>query len=141
MFSSNNKESLSGIVEIPNVNMVTMKLLVKFLYTGKISPDEINADLLIASEEFLVPDLYAICEKLLIESVDIDNVIHCLLIGVKHKIPSLRGAAASFIVSNMDTVKSLTEWTELRKTHPEIAFDLMEEFCSTFKKSLEVKND
>ncbi|ELU12524.1 hypothetical protein CAPTEDRAFT_38688, partial [Capitella teleta] len=98
MFSGGLRESQSDEVAIKGIDAKTGKLLVKYLYSGKIDITEENAqNLLFASNMLLLDDLKAASEEFLCEHIQPSNCVSLLNLSHLYEIKDLVKRAQQFI--------------------------------------------
>ena len=66
------------------------------------------------------------CEELLCEKMDRDNVLELLLLSDLNRAPTLRAQAVKYILAHGKQVVSQSGWREKLKMYPEIICDLFE---------------
>jgi len=106
------KESQTRIIEIKEMDVDTLRAILKYIYSGELGNMETNAmSLMEASDRFDMPELKQICENYLIGNyIKIENIIDTLLMADLHKAKMLKKAAMDMIVANSDAVIKQEGW-------------------------------
>ena len=85
MFASSLKESQSGEIEVPDVDLNVFKAMLEFLYSG-IPPKnlkEVSLELLIVADKYGMEELTTLCETSASENITARNVVDSLLVAEK----------------------------------------------------------
>ena len=82
--------------------------------------------LLTAAEKYDLKTLKQMCEELLCEKMDRDNVLEMLLLSDLNRAPTLRAQAVKYILAHGKQVVSQSGWREKLKMYPDIICDLFE---------------
>ncbi|XP_015914411.2 uncharacterized protein [Parasteatoda tepidariorum] len=103
------------IVDIPDVETKTLKSLVEYIYTGKISEmDEEKAiSLLFVAKKFQVEPLVKKCLKYLKFVLSVENACKLLLIADKENQEEWKSYVANFILKNSMKILSSSKWSQL----------------------------
>jgi len=75
MFESNMQEAVNNEVHLPDMDLITMKSLLRFMYDGAVEESKITVELLKASDRFEVMSLRQICLEKFKKSVSLENVV------------------------------------------------------------------
>jgi len=120
-------DNLKDGIEIKNMSFTTSKELIHFIYTDQVSLTERNADsLLAAAQKYSVPLLINKCEDFLYStSLTVVNCSEKLIDADANKVVHLKKMVVDFIRSNPGEVMKTNGWTKLRKSHPDLAFEVM----------------
>jgi len=78
MFASGMKEAETGQVRIEDIDPVTFKYFLKFLYTGMIEPSSIDKDLFKVADKYQVETLMELCRPAT-EAVEMGHLIETFL--------------------------------------------------------------
>jgi len=126
-------DNLKDVVEIKNISFITFKELIHFLYTDQVSLTESNADSLLATaRKYSIPLLINKCEEFLYStSLTVENCSEKLIdADINDKDFHLKKMVMDYIRSNPAEVMKTNGWTKLKKSHPEIAFEVMEDIVA-----------
>jgi hypothetical protein len=128
MFESNDfSENTKNVVEIDDIDIVTKKAFLTFLYTYELLKHEIDySKLIIVADKYNVMDLYQICQNQLVKSVNLDNVVQLLFLGYLLNNSKLMKVSTDFAGKNGGKVKKCDDWIEIQKVHPDIASKLLD---------------
>ena len=129
MFNSiaDNKESQNGQVKVPDIDPVTMKALLKFIYTDFVSKNDITMALFYASDKYDLKKLTTFCEKVLMNHFDTENVIDILIecqdcLTAKN----IEESAKAFIVENVGQIVKTPSWNDLMEKNPRFGAQILE---------------
>jgi hypothetical protein len=92
--------------------------MIDYIYTERtpfFSSTDDAIDLLIAANEYDLERLKKLCEKHLVMSIDLSNVIDMLCLSDIHQAKDLRRICISFCVANFDVVTKREEFKKLSK--------------------------
>ena len=126
MLENNLEEVKEGKVKMHDVKVATVKLMLKYMYTGYISEDStVMKDLLIAADKYQMGRLKSICEKKLIAQLKVNNVLENIVFAEKYNAKDLMKKAKTFLVENKQEVKKIPEWSKpLKDCNPEFVAKL-----------------
>ena len=129
MFNSiaDNKESQNGQVKVPDIDPVTMKALLKFIYTDFVSKNDITMALFYASDKYDLKKLTTFCEKVLMNHFDTENVID-ILIDCQDCMTAknIEESAKAFIVENVGQIVKTPSWYDLMENNPKFGAQILE---------------
>jgi BTB/POZ domain len=126
-------ESLGGtsdkskIIALPDVSHSVFLKVLEFLYTDSLSHDtslEVCIHLLIASEQFLLDRLKAICEDLIRRDVHTDTVVPILAAAHRHHAGGLKEIALDFILRHLNHPTVMACLADL-KTEPDLLLEII----------------
>ena len=93
------------VVEIPNVDGKSLKLLIHYIYTGQMRIDSDNVfEILSGAHHLELDELKQFCLQFLKNCITLDNCINVLLLAKQHKNFTLREAACKHINDNFKTI-------------------------------------
>ena len=78
--------------------------------------------LFLAADKYQIEALKDLCEQSLISKLNLESVIHCLVVAHLHSAPQLLEASLKFLVSRKTEIWRRPEWKELMKTYPDLFF-------------------
>ncbi|CAM9876049.1 unnamed protein product [Phaeothamnion confervicola] len=120
------RESSSGDVEIRDLSRAVFLKLLEFLYTDQvadITPD-LAVQLLMASEQYLLDRLKALCEDIIRKRISVDNIVGILLMAHKHRAEGLKEIGLDFVLDKMDEVKQTAAFMDL-KQEPDLLMEII----------------
>ena len=115
-------------MNIDDLDPDTVHDMLLFIYKGMLENlGEGKAKrLLTAAEKYDLKTLKQMCEELLCEKIDTDNVLELLLLSDLNRAPTLRAQAVKYILAHGKQVVSQSGWREKLRMYPEINCDLFE---------------
>lgn len=93
----------SGPIELQTVSHTVFMKVLEYLYTDTVKDItlDLGIHLLIASEQFLLDRLKALCEDIIRRDINVDNVIGILVTSHQHNAQGLKEIALAFILKNL----------------------------------------
>ncbi|GBN96873.1 hypothetical protein AVEN_137669-1 [Araneus ventricosus] len=130
MFESNMKERINNTVTITDIKMHVLKVLVSFLYTGKLQNYDFDflCGLYYASDKYAIIELGQLCVDLLLPKISMENVFRALKLSFSHDIERLKFTAMACIAANIETLVLTNDWKNLLDNQPKIAVEVIN-FC------------
>ena len=101
--------------------------MLKFLYTGYISLDEmeeITSDLLGVADKYQLDDLKEMCEEKLVSSISVENSIECLVLGDSLNASKLKKIALDLVAKNMKKIVNTDVYKDLFAKRPTLAWEV-----------------
>ncbi|GBM51374.1 Speckle-type POZ protein [Araneus ventricosus] len=130
MFENDMREVKENVVTVTDIKMPVLKVLVSFLYTGKLpSCDfEFLCDLYYASDKYDVSELGQICVGLLIPQISMRNIHRVMKLAFFHNDELLKSTVMALIATNIETWFSTNDWINLINDEPKIAAEVLNFF-------------
>ena len=101
MLDSGMTEGQNGRVKVEDAELVTLRVLLQYLYTGRIGPDfKDYRELLILANKYQVEDLMEETSSKILESLTEDNALELGMFGEMYNSTVLLQASAKFIQEN-----------------------------------------
>lgn len=90
-------------IELQDVSYAVFTKVIEYLYTDTVSDLswDISIPLMIASEQFMLDRLKALCEDSIRKEITVDNVIGVLIASQRHNATGLKDIALEFILRNI----------------------------------------
>ncbi|CAL1299423.1 unnamed protein product [Larinioides sclopetarius] len=105
MFENDTREVNNNVVTITDIKMNVLKVLISFLYTGKL-PDcdfDMLCDLYYAADKYDFAELRQICVDLIIPQISMENM-HCVMkLAFAHGDELLKSTVMAVIATNIET--------------------------------------
>jgi speckle-type POZ protein len=121
----NFKEGRTKTVQVEDIEPFVFKEMLRYLYTGKapkLDEDDMTESLFLAADKYQIEALKNCCEQSLIAKLNLETVIHYLVVSHLYTAPQLLEASLKFLVSRKTEVWIRPEWKELMKTYPDLFF-------------------
>lgn len=129
MFSQEFREKTENKVEIPDISVEVFELLLRGIYTGRLSSLEKHAEeLLAATNKYQVDDLKTQCTQCLISRITSKSVISLLLLADMHHSTELKSECIKYITANLASVQATEGWKHLEENsskHSDLLLDLL----------------
>jgi len=122
MFIHNMTESQKKQVDIEDLDIETVKDMLKYMYAGKI--DHLNTRsprLLEAADKYQLSELKEICEEVLCDSLTVDTCLECLVLADLHSAAELKEAAVKFVVEHSE---EFVDQVDKFKPYPDLMAEL-----------------
>ena len=125
-------DSNMGEIDLPDVSYPVFIKVLEYLYTDSIQ--EISLDLgiqlLIASEQFMLDRLKSLCEDLIRQDIDVNNVLGILVASHRHNATCLKGMALDFVLRHLNDATIMTGLSELRQ-EPDLLLEIIKRNAGT----------
>ena len=125
MFRHSMQENLHSEVEIEDLEADTVQLMLKNIYSGHLEPNSSTKELLSAADKYQLTQLKTACELSLSRSIHVSNCIELLILADVHTADTLKTAALSFIVTNLQKIISNPNWQDELSPHPNITAQIL----------------
>ena len=125
MFTNPMKERATNIVNFPTLQPDTLMAFLKYIYTGRVDPTDVDMPLLDMANQYDMGDLHDFCALVMRRHLTVKNVVSLFLAAKAYRSNSLAQAALDFISSNYRQVKKTREWKQSQGA------DLSEMFAHT----------
>ena len=127
MLESDMKEQRTNVIEISDVDQAVISDMLAYLYTGSAPHmDTLLKELLNVANKYELPQLFAMCENQLKSEIKISNVIELLILADMHNAEHLKEACLNYFRHNSASVRSTSQWKELKKNCDRHALLLVE---------------
>ncbi|KAF4666579.1 meprin and TRAF y domain-containing protein MATH domain-containing protein [Perkinsus chesapeaki] len=129
--SLNMKESSMSANEcIPiqgGVTHIAFKGVLEFLYTDQVHQLTVDSamDLFMTADQFGIDRLKKICEKEILQSINIDNAPTILQAADMHAASGLRKRCLDFILRNFDAISKTTAFEEMGRQNVELLLEIL----------------
>ena len=113
-------------IELPNVSFLVFCKVLEFLYTDTVRDVslETGIHLLIASEQFMLDRLKALCEDFIRRDINVENVITILVASHRHNASGLKDIALEFILRHLNDPTIMSGLSEL-KAEPDLLLEII----------------
>jgi len=100
MFASGMREPESGRVTLHGFSVEVVQEMLAYMYTGRVRNWEGNAaSLLQIADQYLIPGLKVEAERVLVQSLNVENAAESLLLGSLFQALTLKEETSDFIQS------------------------------------------
>ena len=130
MFRNPMRESLEGVVYVPEVEPDVFSHLLEFIYTSQVrlrGKHELAAHLIPLAELYALPRLKALCIDTLRTAICIENVVYILMLADLYMSQGLKRLCLDYMVAHLPVVRQLASFSQL-KQNPELLFEVMQRF-------------
>ncbi|CAL1299421.1 unnamed protein product [Larinioides sclopetarius] len=130
MFENDMREVNNNVVTITDIKMNVLKILISFLYTGKLPDCDVDmiCELYYAADKYDVAELRQICVDLIIPQISMENM-HCVMkLAFAHDDELLKSTVTALIATNIETWLSSDDWKNLIDDEPKIAAEVLNFF-------------
>merc|ERR1719412_14522 len=117
-------EKKTNEVVIEDVDIETLKSMLRFMYSNKIQDDQITTDLLAASDKYEVMRLRSICEEKLSESLCMENVAEVWQTAYMHNAKELQQDSVVFMAANWRKLRRSEKIKELIEIYPHLTIPI-----------------
>ena len=130
MFSHNLRESRHNEVEIKDLEPDTVRVMLRYIYSGHLEANTNNKELLCAADKYQLTQLKTSCELSLSRGIDIASCVELLILADTHTANTLKKAALNFIVTNLQKIISNPNWQDELTAHPGILAQILKLSCA-----------
>ncbi|KAJ4877746.1 hypothetical protein Rs2_42764 [Raphanus sativus] len=107
MFDGLYKERNAQNVEIPNISWEVFELMMRFIYTGRISiTKHLAQHLLVAADQYLIEGLKRLCENTIAQDICVDNIPIMYDLADTFNASALRRACTLFVLEHYTKLSS-----------------------------------
>ncbi len=111
-------EDNSRETELKNIDLVTLKRLLKYIYTDVVDLNKGSVvKLFAAADEFDIPALRQKCETHIGANLNVDNVVDNLQLSILHNSLRLKQDCFHFMAKNFAEVKTTKAWFDLKSEY------------------------
>jgi BTB/POZ domain len=117
-------EGVTNKVKIDDIEPSVFKDMLRNLYTGRVlelNEDEM-IDLFVAADKYQIETLKDLCEQSLRWKVNLENVVHYLVLAHLHSAPQLLEVSLKILEANKEDIWPLPEWKQLILNYPDLFF-------------------
>ena len=127
MLQAEMKEKQSKKIVIEDCNPRTVAQMLKFMYTGDISLDDmedLTTDLLRVADKYQLDGLKEMCEEKICSNLSIENSIESLVLGDSHNESKLKKMALDLIAMNMKKIVDTDLYKDLLAQRPALTLEI-----------------
>jgi len=111
LFSNDYAETKTGHISMEGIDRDTVKILIEYIYTGRLNDLESNAvHLLRVANMYDFPLLKKSCEDQLISTVNVENAVDLFVLAEDHEASELRAAAKKIILEHKRDIVKQDGW-------------------------------
>ena len=116
MFEHDMQESSNNKVKIDDVCPDVLKVMLAYIYTGRVSNiGDVAYDLLYAADKYQLDHLKTLCEEQLSKNLKVENAARIIQLAHMHNAPLLKKNSLQFISSHGAEVRATREWEEVKQ--------------------------
>jgi len=98
----------------------------QYLYTDSVDISfESAMELFAAADIYDIPRLQAMCEKKMLESIEVRNAASIFLAADVHSANSLRSKALKYILKHFEVVSKSTAFEEMARSNVELVVEIL----------------
>ena len=121
MFQHPTKETLTGSVDVHDIEPEVFKIMLRFIYTGQVvskQMEEVATELLATADKYFLENLKHECENHLVQQMSPENCFKLLSLDCNNPAYYLKEKALDFLRKNPSKVMSLDSWKKSSKENP-----------------------
>lgn len=127
LFLGEMKESKMATIRIEQVSHPIFLQVLEYLYTDQLQiPFESAMELFEAADLFCVPRLKTMCEKRMLQSINVENAAGIFHAADMHSAMALRSKAKKFILSHFEAVSKTFCFEEMGRGNIDLVFELLQ---------------
>jgi len=132
MFQHDMRESKNNEIIIQDLDFSTVKDMVRYVYSGRVTDLVDKSDLLLsAADKYDIKDLKEECCQSLSANLAVDQVVDVLVLSDLHKANDLKATAIAFLLAHKEEVFSQPDWKNKLKGHPDLLLEVLESSVET----------
>jgi speckle-type POZ protein len=111
--------------KVKDINPAVFKEVLRYLYTGKapnLDEDDMTEPLFLAADKYQIEALRDLCEQSLIAKLNIQTIIHYLVVAHLYNAPQLLEASLASMEEHKKEVWTRPDWKRLLKTYPDLFY-------------------
>lgn len=123
----NMKESMMETIHIEQVSHPTFLMILEYLYTDQLRIHFDSAmELFEAANLFCIPRLKTMCEKRILQAINVENAAAIFNTADLHSAFALREKTKKFILSNFESVSKTPSFEEMGRCNIDLVFELLQ---------------
>ncbi|MCO5594542.1 hypothetical protein L7F22_048574 [Adiantum nelumboides] len=133
MLETKMEESRTNIIKITDFTYDVLRLFIHYLYSAEIYPESLEdsaVDLLALAEKYNVKQLKLLCERYMISKLNCGNAISNFEYASLHGAKSLKQAALSTILENMQDLVGKTDYQDLVNRDAKLVVEIFESYLA-----------
>jgi len=130
MFSHETEEINENPVQIKDIWFETMNKLLHFLYTGTISDDMVNEELLMAADKYQISRLKAICENVITKSLDATNALNTVIATQLYGSEAFKNVCITVLAKHWENIDKV-EKTSATENYPDLMVSIFDKIAET----------
>jgi speckle-type POZ protein len=118
-------EGRNRVIEVDDIDPSVFKEMLRYLYTGKapmLDEDDMTEPLFLAADKYQNEALKDLCEQRLISKVNLETVVHYLVLAHLHSAPQLLEASFKFLEEHKKEIVDRAEWAQLSQNYLDLFF-------------------
>ena len=124
MLSHPMKEFQTKQIKIEDFDEVTVKAMVNFVHTAKLTTEEATADVIAIADKYDIQSLVLACEVRLIESLSTSNAMDLLLNAERLQRSNLRKHSLEFVQTHLAVIKEQTGFEPIFMENPALMYEV-----------------
>ena len=121
------KESSMKTIRIEQVSHSTFLKILEYLYTDQLRIYlDCAMELFEAANRFCIPRLKTMCEKRMLQSINVANAADIFHAADYHSAMALREKAKKFILSHFESVSKTPSFEEMGRSNIDLVFELLQ---------------
>ena len=121
------KESKEETIRIEQVSHPIFLNILEYLYTDQLRiPLESAMELFEAADLFCIPRLKTMCEKRMLQSINIENAAVIFHAADLHSALSLRQKAKKYIMSRFEIISKTSSFEDMGRNNIDLVFELLQ---------------
>jgi leucine-zipper-like transcriptional regulator 1 len=126
LFLGEMRESRMDEISLPPVGHAVFLSILEYLYTDQLKiPLHLAMEIFEAADLFCIPRLRTMCEKRMLQSINIENAAAIFHASDMHSASALRQKSKKFILSNFQQVSVSRGFEEMGRNNVELVFELL----------------
>jgi hypothetical protein len=127
LFLGDMKESKMGTVDIQQVSHPIFLQVLEYLYTDQLRvPLESAMELFEAADLFCIPRLKTMCEKRMLQSINVENAASIFYAADMHSATALRQKTKKYILTHFEEISKTACFEDMGRRNIDLVFELLQ---------------
>ncbi|XP_033228192.1 speckle-type POZ protein-like A [Belonocnema kinseyi] len=138
MFIHQMKETLTGVVDIEDIEPEVFYEVLRFIYTNKVERIDMAKEILIVANKYEIEDLKLFCETILINKLMKENLLDYLIFSDDHEPKQLKDKCFEFLIDKLYLIEDWNEcfadWSQyVAYFHPHLLLEILNKLASDYE--------
>lgn len=126
LFLGEMRESKEKTIRVEQMSHSVFLMVMEYLYTDKVRiPLDSALELFQAADLYCIPRLKIICEKRILQSINVENAATVFYAADLHSASALRQKAKKFILSRFEVISKTSSFEDMGRNNIELVFELL----------------
>lgn len=129
MLKNQFEEAKTGKVKIEDTDKETLRVFLKFVYTQQVDESDATIELFALADKYDVRRLATFCDRVLSQSVTVDNAAKSLMIADRYNAPLLKEKTLELVLKNFEALRNTPDMAEIVGGASGLMMEMMSVAC------------